>query len=185
VVRERRLYTVNVWGLPPDMAAARAEIERMLAAFKFSGPHLEKPGTHGSHYRDLRLGFAYLPPAGPWQSKDVTPAGVAADMRMVGWNRSGREIIVGALGINDQAPGAALEGMEARMRAMMGDDVERHPGVLGGQRCQKARGRKGLSRMEMYVLERDGIAYMLIASGPLIGQGSFFEEAAAGFAFLD
>jgi hypothetical protein len=76
--------------------------------------------------------------------------------------------------------------MESRMRAMLGGDVEREPGTLGGQRCQKGRARKGLSRMEMYVLERDGIAYMLIASTPFfIGSSSFFQQAAAGFSFLD
>jgi hypothetical protein len=185
VVREHRLYTVNVWGLPPDMAAAQGEIDRMLAAFQFAGPHLEAPGAREGRYRDLRLGFSYHPPSGHWQSKDLTPAGVAADMHMVGWTRSNHEIIVGALGINDQSPGAALKGMESRLRSMMGDDVERHPGMLGGERCQKARGRKGLSRMELYVVERDGIAYMLIASAPFIGHGSFFEDAPAGFAFLD
>jgi hypothetical protein len=185
VVRERRLFTVNVWGLPPDMAAARGEIDRMLAAFRFAGPNLEPPGAREGRYRDQRLGFSYHPPAGHWQSKDITPPGVAADMHLVGWTRSGWEIVVGALGINDQSPGAALKGMEARMRAMMGDDVERHTGTLGGQHCQKARGRKGLSRMEMYVLERDGIAYMLIASAPFIGHGTFFEDAPAGFSFLD
>jgi hypothetical protein len=116
----------------------------------------------------------------------MTPAGVAAGMHLVSWTRSGREIIVGALGTSDQPPGAALEGMESRMSTMMGGDVERAPGTLGGQRCQKARARKGLSRMEMYALERDGIAYMLIVSAPFfIGSGSFFEQAAAGFSFLD
>jgi len=185
LVRERRLYSIHVWGLPADMAPARAEIDRMLAAFQFGGPHLEPPAATDGRYRDQRLGFSYHPPAGHWQSRDITPAGVSADMHLVGWTRSGQEIIVGALGINDQSPGAALKGMESRMRSMIGDDFERETGVLGGQHCQKARGRKGISRMEMYVLERDGIAYMLIVSAPIIGNGSFFESAPSGFTFLD
>jgi hypothetical protein len=186
LVRDRQLFTIHVWGLPADLAPARAEIERLLASFAFGGPQLERAAARDGHYRDQRLGFAYRPPEGDWQSRDMTPAGVAAGMRMVGWTRSGREIIVGALGTSDQPPGAALEGMESRMRAMLGGDVEREPGTLGGQRCQKGRARKGLSRMEMYVLERDGIAYMLIASTPFfIGSSSFFQQAAAGFSFLD
>ena len=185
LVRADKLYTVHVWGLPADMSAARAEIDRMLASFQFGGDHLEAPAAREGHYRDQRLGFSFHPPDGRWQSRDITPAGVAADMHMVGWTLSGREIIVGALGINDQSPGAALKGMEARMRTMIGEDVEREAGTLGGQRCQKARGRKGLSRMEMYVLERDGIAYMLIVSAPIIGNGAFFEQAPSGFSFLD
>jgi hypothetical protein len=169
LVRDQKLFAIHLWGLPADMAPARAEIDRMLAAFEFGGARLEPPAAKDGHYRDQRLGFSYRPPEGQWQSRDITPAGVAADMHLVGWTRSGREIIVGALGINDQSPGAALKGVEGRMRAMMGEDVEREPGTLGGQHCQKARGRKGLSRMEMYVLERDGIAYMLIVSAPFIG----------------
>jgi hypothetical protein len=185
LVRDHKLFTVHVWGLPADVAPARADIDRMLASFEFGGPRLEAPTSQDGRYRDQRLGFSYHPPEGTWQSRDITPAGVAADMHMVGWTRSGREIIVGALGINDQSPGAALKGMESRMRTMIGDDVEREPGTLGGERCQKARGRKGFSRMEMYVLERDGIAYMLIVSAPIIGNSSFFQEAPSGFSFLD
>jgi hypothetical protein len=185
LVRDLHLFTVNVWGLPPDMLAAREAIDQMLTSFRFGGPQLEPTGARDGRYRDQRLGFSYQPPAGDWQRKDITPAGVAADMHMVGWTRSGREIIVGALGINDQSPGAALKGMEARMRSMMGDDVQRASAVLDGQRCQKARARKGLAQMEMYVLERDGIAYMLILSAPFVGHGAFFEEAPAGFAFVD
>jgi hypothetical protein len=173
--------------LPPDVQGARAGIDQMLAAFQFGGPLLDAPGAKDKegHYRDQRLGFSYRPPHGDWRRKDLTPPGVGADMHMIGWTRTGQEIVVGALGINQQAPGAALKGMEARMRSMMGGELEREAAQLGGQRCQKARGRKGLSQMEMYVLERDGIAYMLLLSAPFIGHGSFFEDAAKGFAFLD
>jgi hypothetical protein len=185
VVHDRRLYAVNLWGLPPDVAAAQGEIDRMLAAFDFSGPDLERPGTREGNYRDLRLGFAYRPPAGAWQSKALTPAGVAADMHLVTWARSNHQIFVGALGVADQSPAAAVKGMEARLRSLIGDDARRSPGALGGQRCERSRSRKGIFRIETYVLERDGIAYMLIASAPILGHGSFFEDAAAGFAFLD
>jgi hypothetical protein len=185
LLRDRRLFAVHLWGLPADLTPARAEIDRLLASFEFGGPHLEPPTAHEGRYRDQRLGFSYQPPEGTWQSRDITPGGVAADMHMVGWTRASREIIVGAVGIYEQSPGAALKGMESRLGAMMGDDLEREPGTLGGERCQKSRGRKGLSRMEMYVLERDGIAYMMIVSAPLIGASSFFSSAPAGFSFLD
>jgi hypothetical protein len=185
LARDHRIFAVNVWGLPADMAAAREAIDQMLGDFEFGGPQLEPPAARDGRYRDERLGFSYAPPPGDWQAKDITPAGVAADMHLRGWSRAGREIIVGALGISDQAPGAALKGMEARMRSMMGSDVQRAAALLAGQPCQKASVRKGLSQMEMYVLERDGIAYVLILSAPFIGHGSFFQEAPAGFAFLD
>jgi hypothetical protein len=184
LVRDGQLVTINVWGLPADMAAAREAIDQMLAAFHFGGPALEPPGTRERRYRDQRLGFSFQPPAGEWSSQDITPAGVAAQMKLVGWKNGTREIMVGGLATNGRAPGAALQGMEERL-ASMGGKVEREEATLGGLHWQRSRARKGLTQTDMYLVERDGIAYLIMLTAPFVGQDEFFAQAPAGFSFLD
>jgi hypothetical protein len=182
---DRQLYTVHVWGLPADMVPARAEIDRLLGAFQFGGSRLEPPAARDGVYRDPRLGFSYRPPAGHWESEDLTPSGAAGGMRVRHWSRGGHDIVATAVAIQDQSPPVVRATMEYHMRAMLGAEAEPETATIGGQRCQKASRRKGLLRREVYALDRDGIAYLLMVSAPFIGSGSFFASAPAGFAFLD
>jgi hypothetical protein len=181
---DRQLYTVHVWGLPADMAPGRTEIDHLLGAFQFGRSRLEPPAARDGVYRDPRLGFSYRPPAGHWESQDLTPPQAGA-MHMRRWSRGGQEIVAGAIAIEDQSPAVVRASVAQHLRDVMGGEVEPETTTLGGQRCGKASGRRGIQRREVYALDRDGIVYTLMLSAPFIGSGAFFGAAPAGFSFLD
>jgi hypothetical protein len=185
VIESNHEYEIHVWGRPPDVAAARPDIDELLGGFRWGGEELAPPGERNGRYEDRRMGFSFRPPGDSWRRQDRTPGGMSAIGSMMRWSRPGYEVLVGGVGVNGGAASPAMQAIEAQMIRSLGGPAERGPAVIAGAPARKSRGRSGLRWLETYVFERDGIAYIIVLSAPFIGHGSFFQQGPAGFAFLD
>lgn len=189
-VHRGRAYQLLIYGIPGNMKASAAEVDRMLDGVRFSEQLACTTEKHGV-YSDRRLGFALRLPKGAWRRKDITPEAVRPVATLQQWIAGTRSFgIVAVCGLEEgQDPEwfrEFLKGiMVRRFASLQAIEPKRRRSTIAGLPCDWIQWKDLRVAVDLFLLVRDRTFYALYVTKDGLLAATNANEVKRGFRFLD